>query len=41
MGNGSLHKDIWPEINQFFPKISFPYTWKVKEENGEQFFHRN
>ena len=38
MSNGSLYKDLWPEINQFFPKIKFPYTWQVKEQDGEKFF---
>ena len=37
MGNGGLFKEIWPDIDKSFPKINFPYTWTVSEDDGEDF----
>jgi len=39
MSNGSIYKEVWPEIDIFFPKIRFPYKWEVEEDNGADFFH--
>lgn len=39
MGYGGIFSEIWPTIDNSFPKIQFPYLWKIKEENGEEFFH--
>ena len=38
MGNGNIFIDAWPQVIQNFPKIDFPYSWKVSEKEGEQFF---
>ena len=40
MSSGSLYSEIWPVINDFFPKIKFPYTWEVNEQNGIEFFNK-
>ena len=38
MGNGGIFSEIWPNINDAFPKIKFPYIWEVGESEGEEFF---
>jgi len=38
MSSGSIYKEVWPLLNNLFPKINFPYIWNVSEENGEDFF---
>ena len=38
VGADNFYKDIWSNIDQYFPKIDFPYSWKVEEKDGEKFF---
>ena len=39
MGYGGIFSEIWPTIDNSFPKIKFPYLWKITEEKGGDFFH--
>ena len=38
MGNGNIYKNIYSELNDYFPKVNFPYIWEVEEKDGETFF---
>ena len=38
MGNGNIYKNIFKSMDEYFPKIKFPYVWDVNEEEGENFF---
>ena len=39
MGFGGIYSEIWPTIDNSFPKIKFPYLWEIKETSGEEFFY--
>lgn len=39
MGPDNFFKKAWENIDNYFPKIDFPYKWDVNEEYGKMFFY--
>ena len=40
MGSGGIFSEVWPSVDDLFPKIKFPYLWKIKEPSGQEFFYQ-